>query len=180
MNVLCFGDSNTYGYDPRSYFGSQYPPEHRWVDLLAAKTGWQIENRGANGRGIPRAPISIPRETGLVIFLLGANDLLQGADADTTAQRMETFLKGLSIEKEKLLLIGPPPMRPGQWITDEGVLADSQKLSAAYCQLAERLGIRFVDAVGWDIPMAFDGVHFTGEGHCRFAENLYRELCPEK
>ena len=23
--ILCFGDSNTYGYDPRSCFGPQYP-----------------------------------------------------------------------------------------------------------------------------------------------------------
>ena len=31
--VLCFGDSNTYGYDPRSFFGGRYPG--RWTDLLA-------------------------------------------------------------------------------------------------------------------------------------------------
>ena len=37
MKMLCFGDSNTYGYDPRSYFGGQYPAQHRWVDLLAQK-----------------------------------------------------------------------------------------------------------------------------------------------
>ena len=24
MNVICFGDSNTYGYDPRSYLGGCY------------------------------------------------------------------------------------------------------------------------------------------------------------
>ena len=24
MNVICFGDSNTYGYDPRSYLGGRY------------------------------------------------------------------------------------------------------------------------------------------------------------
>ena len=23
MNVICFGDSNTYGYDPRSYLGGR-------------------------------------------------------------------------------------------------------------------------------------------------------------
>ena len=37
MKILCFGASNTYGYDPRSYFGSQYPAQYRWVDLLAEK-----------------------------------------------------------------------------------------------------------------------------------------------
>ena len=32
MNVICFGDSNTYGYDPRSYLGGRYDPDSRWVD----------------------------------------------------------------------------------------------------------------------------------------------------
>ena len=35
MNVICFGDSNTYGYDPRGYFGGRYDADCRWVDILA-------------------------------------------------------------------------------------------------------------------------------------------------
>ena len=31
MNVICFGDSNTYGYDPRSYFGGRYDADNRWA-----------------------------------------------------------------------------------------------------------------------------------------------------
>ena len=37
MNVICFGDSNTYGYDPRAYFGGRYDTDCRWVDILAAE-----------------------------------------------------------------------------------------------------------------------------------------------
>lgn len=37
---MCFGDSNTYGYDPRGYFGDRYGAEDRWPDLLAKQTGW--------------------------------------------------------------------------------------------------------------------------------------------
>ena len=37
MNVICFGDSNTYGYDPRSWLGGRYDPDSRWVDILAPK-----------------------------------------------------------------------------------------------------------------------------------------------
>lgn len=29
MNVVCFGDSNTYGYDPRSYLGGRYVADSR-------------------------------------------------------------------------------------------------------------------------------------------------------
>lgn len=53
MNVICFGDSNTYGYDPRGYFGGRYGADCRWVDILAAETGWTISNMGQNGREIP-------------------------------------------------------------------------------------------------------------------------------
>ena len=37
MNVICFGDSNTYGYDPRGYFGGRYGADCRWVDILVAR-----------------------------------------------------------------------------------------------------------------------------------------------
>ena len=50
MRMLCYGDSNTYGYDPRGFFGDRYPKESRWVDILAQRTGWQIQN--AIGRNI--------------------------------------------------------------------------------------------------------------------------------
>ena len=50
MRLLCFGDSNTYGYDPRSYAGDRYPPESRWTDLLAESSGWEVVNMGLNGR----------------------------------------------------------------------------------------------------------------------------------
>ena len=29
MKVICFGDSNTFGYDPRSWFGSRYTSDSR-------------------------------------------------------------------------------------------------------------------------------------------------------
>ena len=42
--------------------------------------------------------------------------------------------------------------------------------------LAERLGIRFADAGNWNIPLAYDGVHFTEQGHRAFAAGLLEEL----
>ena len=54
MRILCFGDSNTYGYDPRGFFGDLYDDKDRWVDLLAKQTGHEVINAGGNGREIPR------------------------------------------------------------------------------------------------------------------------------
>ena len=78
MNVICFGDSNTYGYDPRGYFGGHYDADSRWVDILAKKTGWTICNMGQNGREIPSSTLPFPADTDLLIVMLGTNDLLQG------------------------------------------------------------------------------------------------------
>ena len=52
MNVICFGDSNTYGYDPRSWLGGRYDAGSRWVYILTSETGWTIRNMGVNGREI--------------------------------------------------------------------------------------------------------------------------------
>lgn len=78
MNVICFGDSNTYGYDPRSYFGGRYEADSRWVDILVAETGWTIRNMGHNGREIPTSAPPFPADTDLLIVMLGTNNLLQG------------------------------------------------------------------------------------------------------
>ena len=53
MTLLCFGDSNTYGYDPRSFPGDRYPADVRWTGLLAKATGWRVLEAGQNGREIP-------------------------------------------------------------------------------------------------------------------------------
>ena len=63
MKVICFGDSNTYGYDPRSYLGGRYDADSRWVDILAAQTGWTISNIGQNGREIPSSVPTFPADT---------------------------------------------------------------------------------------------------------------------
>ena len=46
------------------------------------------------------------------------------------------------------------------------------ELNRQYRALSRRLGVRFADAGAWNIPLTFDGVHFTGEGHRLFGEKL--------
>ena len=185
MKILCFGDSNTYGYDPRSYFGGQYPAQHRWVDLLAQKLGCKAVNAGENGREIPRREgelqrfdlmLSNQKPLDLLLVMLGGNDLLQGNSVEAIAQRMEAFLTRIPLEKSQIVLIGPPRMKPGAWITDTRLLDDCVRLNATYRTVAEKLEICFVDASDWDIEVTFDGVHYSEQGHQTFAENLYLVL----
>ena len=188
MRVLCFGDSNTFGYDPRSYFGGRYPAEHRWVDILARKTGWEVGNAGENGRGIPERDHEIRPITRMVeewqpdrfVVMLGTNDLLQGADAGTVEERMERFFTRLPLGKDRILLIAPPPMEPGDWVTEPRLIAASKQLIERYQSLALRLGADFADAGRWGVSLTYDGVHFTEEGHKAFADGIYRCLNGEK
>ncbi len=182
MQILCFGDSNTYGYDPRGYFGDRYAAEDRWPDLLAKQTGWEVINAGANGREIPRKPYDLPllgvhAPVDMFLVMLGTNDLLQGASAKEVAARMETFLKQLLPHCKRILLIAPPPMKRGAWVDMDALVSESIQLTEEYKELAEELRIPFVDTQGWNIDLAFDGVHFSEAGHHTFAEKLWASIC---
>lgn len=176
MNVICFGDSNTCGYDPRSWLGGRYDADSRWVDILAAETGWTICNMGQNGRVIPAAAPAFPENTDLLIVMLGSNDLLQGRSPEETAGLLEHFLSGLSLPRDQILLIAPPTMRRGEWVPNQQLMNDSRMFAQCCRDLARRLGVRFADAGDWDIPMAYDGVHFTEQGHRAFAAGLLEAL----
>ncbi len=126
MNVTCFGDSNTYGYDPRSFLGGQYDPDHRWVDILAAETGWTVYNMGQNGREIPTSLPSIPSDTDLLILMLGTNDLLQGLSPEMAAAKLERILHKIPLSPEQILLIAPPPMAPGKWVPNQQLIDHSR------------------------------------------------------
>ena len=184
MRMLCYGESNTYGYDPRGLLGDRYPAECRWVDILAHKTGWTTQNEGQNGREIPSRPLQYQRAGELLIqnppdafaIMLGTNDLLRGYSAAEACSRMEAFLRYIQPKCREILLIAPPPMKRGAWVTEENLIAESVKLAEAYQVLSQKLDIAFVNAGQWNVELTFDGVHFTEAGHRAFAEGLYAYL----
>ena len=188
--LLCYGDSNTYGYDPRSYLGGRYPESVRWTALLRGY-GWDVINRGENGRSIPRGDGEIKaavqslcrEEADILTVMLGSNDLLQpfSPSARECAVRMERFLAALlhadGWEKSReILLIAPPPMALSTWVQDEKTIAASHRLAECYKDTTRMLGIGFADAGSWGIGLTFDGVHFSEAGHLAFAEGVHEVL----
>lgn len=186
--IVCFGDSNTYGYDPHSYLGGRYPESVRWTGLLKS-AGWDVWNEGENGRSIPRLSEEFQAvmqtvfhaEAQMLTVMLGSNDLLQrpGLRAEVLEERMKRFLTILLADSPshlKILLIAPPPMRPGEWVPDKRLIEESQQLADHYKTLAQVLGIYFADAGTWDIDLTFDGVHFSALGHWTFAGEMQKTL----
>lgn len=185
--VLCYGDSNTYGYDPRSFLGDRYPETVRWTALLKEQ-GRVVLNEGENGRPIPRrewevdmaAQVIERSKPDVVVIMLGSNDLLQDPklSAEDCALRMEQFMRALLKQNRscKFLLISPPPMTLGAWVGDVSTVRASHQLAACYRAVAQRLGTAFADAGEWNIDLAFDGVHFSEKGHLTFTERLQETL----
>lgn len=178
MKILCIGDSNTYGYDPRSFFGSRYPAETRWTERL---DDHEVINCGMNGLEIPRdartfVELIQSKSPDLILVMLGGNDLLEGADAETAASRMESFISAIQEAGVQVLLIAPPVMQDGEWVRSTELIEESEKMGKLYRELAERTGILFADAGEWNVELTFDGVHFSPEGHASFAYGLTEVL----
>jgi len=186
--ILCYGDSNTYGYDPRSYLGGRYSEAVRWTALLNAD-GWEVLNEGENGRCIPWSDGEINTAARLLrrgsaealVVMLGSNDLLRqpALTAESCERRMERFLTALQEKSPaplQILLTAPPPMEPGPWVSSPGTLSESRRLAGCYAKLAERLGIGFADAGAWGVELAYDGVHFSEAGHRAFAQGMRKAL----
>lgn len=156
--IICYGDSNTYGYDPRSYLGGRYGEDERWVDLLARGLGVECANRGENGLRIPRRALPPLAAGERMIVMLGANDLLCGESAGECAHRLDALLEMSGVE-------------PFAALIDE-----SRALAAEYAAVAARRGQHFADATAWGVEPAFDGVHFTAAGHRAFARGIEQSV----
>ena len=180
--ILCLGDSNTYGYDPRSYVGGRYPETVRWTGQLRL-SGLDVVNFGQNGLSIPMREQDYSRfrdlilrnlPANLVTVMLGSNDLLQSSnpDAEAVGRRMEDFLRSVMVPGVRFLLIAPPPMIPGTWVQDKRLLTESTRLAKRYLDTAETLSIAYTDSGAWNVGLTFDGVHFSPEGHTSFAAGL--------
>lgn len=194
--IICFGDSNTYGYDSRSFLGDRYPEDGRWPEILDARTAWTVRNFGKNGRCIPYFLPEITyvcdrltqwKDEASPVWLwimLGTNDILHNPQmtAESVTERMERFLKKIMEREEirngsiRIRLISPVHLRRGQWVETDERCRESERLDDCYRGLAGKLGIAFTCAGDWDIPVLFDGVHFSEDGHRKFADCAIREL----
>lgn len=186
MKLLCYGDSNTYGYDPRGPIPGRYDADCRWCDLLAKDTLWTVINGGENGRIVPepawgytdlKRMLAESAPVDAMCIMLGTNDVLISSRMDVTpiVKRMEALLDFLQNgwPMMKLVLITPPPIDIPEFPEARQKL---ETLIAAYKELADRRKLGFISNHSWEIPLAYDGAHFSQRGHQVFAEYIAKEL----
>lgn len=193
--VLFYGDSNTFGYDPRGMTGGRFQEDVRWTEQVAQKLqeDWRVCSDGVNGRCIPNNPyawLSLDKTVlahspmDLFAVMLGTNDLLGMAEpeSDKVAVRMRDFIEREIVRREfqdnhtGILIIAPPQILSRM---DEFLMeceAQRRRLATQYDMIAQEFGLFFVDAGNWDLDMAFDGVHLSEEGHTQFADKMAEVL----
>ncbi len=188
VTILCFGDSNTYGYDPADYYSYSYPETKRWTsvagDILGS--GYRIINEGLNGRMLPdmryHAEYVDDLASELVagdIFcmMLGTNDLLMqnSPDAAVPVGRLKAFLEHIKpIADESafsVLIIAPVPIGR-QLDGDDRYYAESVRMNEGFRIAAKEYGVLFADAALWQVELAFDKVHFSEKGHEVFGRHF--------
>ena len=132
-HILCYGDSNTWGYTPGT--GERHAPDVRWTGVLRRLLGegWDVLEEGMNGRTtVFDNPMSQGRNGSaylltclethkpldLVILMLGTNDL-RFTDAWGAAEGAEALVKKIRLYnhmeesthifpgKPRILLIAP-------------------------------------------------------------------------
>lgn len=190
--LMFFGDSNTYGFDPQSFFGYPYERDIVWTTKLGmAHPDWEVINSGMNGREIPHSKMQyeildreMQRAGTLDLFgvMLGSNDLfcMVKPTAGAITARMEDMIEFVKnhpsvTDRTIILLIAPAWIRLGPGV-DPAIESSAHGLGAAMGKMAEEQGIEFADAWGWNISLGRDGLHFSPEGHRQFYEKMEEVL----
>ena len=200
--VLCYGDSNTYGYDPRS--GWRYPEDVRWTSILSELLGeeYRVVEEGCNGRttifddplegwknGLDylKPCLNSHKPVDIVILMLGSNDLKETfhAKASEIADGAGVLVKTIhefTEEKQgfipKIILVSPPEI--GEGIVNspfygaflENSIARSQRFPREYKRIADTYGCIFANAAEWIRPSEADSLHLDPEAHRVLAERL--------
>lgn len=200
--ILCYGDSNTYGYNPLN--GLRYPKEVRWTGYLQELLGeeYSIIEEGCNGRtAVFEDPwegwkngfdylkpcLNSHKPIDIVILMLGSNDLKTTfhATAKEIADGVEVLvdtIQKFTLEKQGfkpvIILLSPPEIGENicdsafHYAFDESSIVRSKELPDEYRQVARRKDCLFCKTSDYIKPSQADSLHLMPEEHKKLAKIL--------
>jgi lysophospholipase L1-like esterase len=194
--ILCYGDSNTWGYDPATQ--DRFPRDKRWTGVLRRELGegYLVVEEGLNGRTtVWDDPIEgykngkeylIPclethKPIDLVIIMLGTNDLKMrfgvpacdiAAGAGVLVDIVSKSETGTGDSAPPVLLIAPPPVAKLTELAEmfEGSTPISKLLSRHFRLVAAERGCALLDASEVIVSSDLDGIHFELGEHQKLGE----------
>jgi lysophospholipase L1-like esterase len=203
--ILCYGDSLTWGYNPRD--GTRYPFDQRWPGVLQSELGsdFRIIEEALNGRTTVTESWLLPNRSGramlgplleshapidLCILMLGTNDV--GPSYHLTASEVAFGCLALiwTIQKSQagpaggapeLLLIAPPALGAVSGLMElfyKGGEEASRALAKAYKTVADASACHFLDASKYLEVSKVDGVHLDPPAHRLLAMEIKKIVAP--
>lgn len=200
--ILCFGDSNTFGYIPGS--GQRYPWGVRWTSILNEKLGledYRVIEEGLCGRttifedplrdgrrGVDILPTVLETHApiDLVVLMLRTNDCkrVYGATAEIIGKGISNLIAQIRTyaKTSKILLISPIHLGEQVWKKEydpefsPASVEVSKGLAGVYQRIALREQIYFLEASTYARPSSVDQEHMTEEGHRLLAEAVLQKI----
>lgn len=202
MNILCFGDSNTYGYKPDGT--GRFDENTRWTQILQKKlgSGYRIIEEGLCGRttvfqdelregrrGLDLIGVTVEMQNplDLMILMLGTNDCKTryGASAAVIARGLDQVIRKARKSSSRpfdILVVSPihlgkdigePDFDPEFNESSEVV---SRNLAAEYRKVALQNHAVFLNAADFASPSTTDREHLNEAGHAALAEAIYDKI----
>lgn len=200
--ILCYGDSNTWGYISGSDH-QRYSEDERWTGILSKKLGENFtiieeglnsrtlisndERKGKEGKNgfqylLPCLDSHDPID--VVVLMLGTNELKSAYNKqpDEIGCLLEEYFVSKILERKsqisdrfpKLLIVAPPIVKNCAGEKFEGAAEKSQKLNEIYQKIAERNKCYFIG--NENLEVGEDGVHLTSESHKLLAEKVFYKI----
>ena len=195
-NILCFGDSNTYGYNPDG--SGRYELSVRYPGVLQEILGadYHVVEEGLCGRTtIYEDPTRYCRKAvdyiepclyshfplDCIVIMLGTNDCktVFRAQADEIKDGLAQVIKIIrNISAVPVIIVAPILLGEKIWQDnfdpdfDRESLDVSKKLASEYKKLATAERCLFLNAAEFAYPSEADQEHMTPEGHKNLAAAL--------
>ena len=197
--ILCFGDSNTYGYIPNN--GARYDKNTRWTGVLSLLSHGKFEiiEDGCNNRtafaanpagkiftGYEILPELLTDDFDAVVLAIGINDTQ--FLFDTVIEDFTTGIENLinivqaKCPQAKIILVAPSILTDdvlnGNFacLFDRTSIEKSRQLPLLYQKIAEKQNIEFLDLNSVAKTSSLDGLHYAPEQHLKIAQAIFTIL----
>ncbi len=202
--ILCFGDSNTWGYNGKNR--ERFPWGVRWTSLLQEKFA---ENRmdvriieeglvgrttvfedplrdGRKGTALFPTILETHAPVDAIVLMLGTNDCktIFKASAKVIGGGIVRLLEQAKrlAPKAEILLVSPIELGADVWKEEFdpefsiNSVAVSKALASEYADIAGKYGCTYLDAASVAAPGAADQEHMDAVSHGRLAESIYEKV----
>lgn len=193
--IICYGDSNTFGYNPKD--GSRYPYNARWSAILKENLikHFEVIEQGLNNRcgfvensrqkeycALKHFPEFFKKidDIEIVILAVGTNDLQFRYNLGDMAleEGLKYLIKLIKNKNSKVIIVPPVVLNENilksyfSSLFNENSILKSKTISKIYQKIANDFNCYYFDFNEFALPSDVDGLHYSEKSHKIIAQKL--------